>query len=88
MAGPTVFFSCMFSPWFVDEVVGILWPFFISFVLAYLLAPLMNLLGRRISRTLAIALIALLNWPLTWIGDVTGMSALLGKPTDMATLLG
>ena len=35
-----------------------------------------------------IALIALLNWPLTWLGDVTGLSALLGKPTDMATLLG
>ena len=35
-----------------------------------------------------IALIALLNWPLTWIGDVTGLSAMLGKPTDMATLLG
>ncbi len=35
-----------------------------------------------------IALIALLNWPLTWIGEVTGLSALLGKPTDMATLLG
>jgi len=35
-----------------------------------------------------IALIALLNWPLTWIGDVTGLSALLGKPTDMATLFG
>lgn len=35
-----------------------------------------------------IALIALLNWPLTWLGDVTGLSAVLGKPTDMATLLG
>ncbi|WP_386812268.1 NupC/NupG family nucleoside CNT transporter [Lysobacter koreensis] len=35
-----------------------------------------------------IALIALLNWPLTWIGEVTGLAALLGKPTDMATLLG
>ena len=35
-----------------------------------------------------IALIALLNWPLTWIGDMTGLSAMLGKPTDMATLLG
>ncbi|SKA14332.1 nucleoside transporter [Lysobacter spongiicola DSM 21749] len=35
-----------------------------------------------------IALIALINWPLTWIGEVTGLSALLGKPTDMATLLG
>ncbi|MFA6985696.1 MAG: nucleoside transporter C-terminal domain-containing protein [Arenimonas sp.] len=35
-----------------------------------------------------IALIALLNWPLTWIGEVTGLQAWLGKPTDMAALLG
>ena len=35
-----------------------------------------------------IALIALLNWPLTWIGEITGLQAMLGKPTDMATLLG
>lgn len=35
-----------------------------------------------------IALIALLNWPLTWIGEVTGLQAWLGKPTDMATILG
>jgi concentrative nucleoside transporter, CNT family len=35
-----------------------------------------------------IALIALLNWPLTWIGEVTGLAQLLGKPTDMSTLLG
>jgi CNT family concentrative nucleoside transporter len=35
-----------------------------------------------------IALIALLNWPLTWIGEVTGLAEWLGRPTDMATLLG
>ncbi|GMU43131.1 MAG: NupC/NupG family nucleoside CNT transporter [Xanthomonadales bacterium PRO6] len=35
-----------------------------------------------------IALIALINWPLTWIGDVTGLAQWLGKPTDMATILG
>jgi CNT family concentrative nucleoside transporter len=35
-----------------------------------------------------IALIALLNWPLTWMGEVTGLQALLGKPTDMAAILG
>ena len=35
-----------------------------------------------------IALIALLNWPLTWIGEATGLQAMLGKPTDIATLLG
>jgi CNT family concentrative nucleoside transporter len=35
-----------------------------------------------------IALIALLNWPLTWLGEVTGIAAALGKPTDLATLFG
>jgi concentrative nucleoside transporter, CNT family len=35
-----------------------------------------------------IALIALLNWPLTWLGDVTGLSAAIGKPTNLATLFG
>jgi CNT family concentrative nucleoside transporter len=35
-----------------------------------------------------IALIALINWPLTWVGDVTGLAAWLGKPTDLATLFG
>ena len=34
------------------------------------------------------ALIALLNWPLTWIGEVTGLQQMLGKPTDLAALLG
>lgn len=35
-----------------------------------------------------IALIALINWPLTWIGEVTGLAAAIGKPTDLATILG
>ncbi len=35
-----------------------------------------------------IALIALINWPLVWIGDVTGLAAAIGKPTDLSTLLG
>ena len=35
-----------------------------------------------------IALIALINWPLTWIGEVTGLAAVLGKPTDLSTILG
>ncbi len=35
-----------------------------------------------------IALIALLNWPLTWIGDVTGIAQAIGKPTNLATILG
>lgn len=35
-----------------------------------------------------IALIAMIDWPLTWLGDVTGLADLLGRPTSMATLLG
>lgn len=35
-----------------------------------------------------IALIALIDWPLTWLGEVTGAAEALGRPTSMATLLG
>jgi len=35
-----------------------------------------------------IALIALLNAPLTWLGEVTGVQELIGKPVDLSTLLG
>jgi concentrative nucleoside transporter, CNT family len=35
-----------------------------------------------------IALIALINAPLTWFGDVTGIAAAIGKPTDLATIFG
>ncbi len=34
------------------------------------------------------ALIAMVNAPLSWLGDVTGIAAMLGKPTDLGTLLG
>jgi CNT family concentrative nucleoside transporter len=50
--------------------------------------------GLRLSLNIAamllafIALIALINWPLTWIGDHTGLAAMLGKPTDLAAILG
>ena len=35
-----------------------------------------------------IALIALVDGPLTWIGEITGLASLLGQPTNLATLLG
>ncbi|HZH42724.1 MAG TPA: nucleoside transporter C-terminal domain-containing protein [Lysobacter sp.] len=35
-----------------------------------------------------IALIALLNWPLTWLGEVTGLAAQIGRPTDLSTIFG
>jgi CNT family concentrative nucleoside transporter len=35
-----------------------------------------------------IALIALLNAPLTWFGDVTGLASLIGKPTNLSTIFG
>jgi concentrative nucleoside transporter, CNT family len=35
-----------------------------------------------------IALIALINAPLTWFGEVTGLAGWMGRPTDLAALLG
>lgn len=35
-----------------------------------------------------IALIALINAPLTWLGEVTGIAAMIGKPTSLETILG
>ncbi|MGH8083484.1 MAG: NupC/NupG family nucleoside CNT transporter, partial [Lysobacter sp.] len=35
-----------------------------------------------------IALIALVNAPLTWLGEQTGLAAAIGKPTDLSALLG
>ncbi|MGV8961272.1 MAG: NupC/NupG family nucleoside CNT transporter [Stenotrophomonas sp.] len=35
-----------------------------------------------------IALIALANAPLTWLGEITGIASAIGKPTDLATIFG
>ncbi|KRG75948.1 Na+ dependent nucleoside transporter domain-containing protein [Stenotrophomonas ginsengisoli] len=35
-----------------------------------------------------IALIALIDAPLTWIGDITGLAQALGKPTNLSTIFG
>lgn len=35
-----------------------------------------------------IALIALINAPLTWLGEITGLAAAIGKPTDLSTIFG
>jgi concentrative nucleoside transporter, CNT family len=35
-----------------------------------------------------IALIALVNAPLTWLGEITGAAEWLGRPTDLSALLG
>ncbi|MBJ6978623.1 MULTISPECIES: nucleoside transporter C-terminal domain-containing protein [unclassified Luteimonas] len=35
-----------------------------------------------------IALIAMINAPLTWLGDVTGVAAAIGKPTDLSAIFG
>ncbi|MCW2002232.1 CNT family concentrative nucleoside transporter [Xanthomonas arboricola] len=35
-----------------------------------------------------IALIALINAPLTWLGEITGAAAALGRPTNLSTIFG
>ncbi|TXH68850.1 MAG: NupC/NupG family nucleoside CNT transporter [Lysobacteraceae bacterium] len=34
------------------------------------------------------ALIALLNWPIQWLGDATGIAAAIGRPLDLGVILG
>ncbi len=34
------------------------------------------------------ALIALINWPIGWLGDITGLSDAIGKRADLSVLLG
>jgi predicted PurR-regulated permease PerM len=49
--GMGVLVAVIFGSWVMHEIAGLLWPFALSFVLAYLLAPLVDLLGRRLTRT-------------------------------------
>ncbi|MDQ3617384.1 MAG: NupC/NupG family nucleoside CNT transporter [Pseudomonadota bacterium] len=35
-----------------------------------------------------IALIALINAPLVWLGEITGLQQLIGRPTDLSSMLG
>ncbi|MFW5927430.1 MAG: nucleoside transporter C-terminal domain-containing protein, partial [Wenzhouxiangella sp.] len=35
-----------------------------------------------------LALIALINWPLGWIGEITGLESVVGQPIDLALILG
>ncbi len=51
--------SLLFSVYVFQSVAELLWPFVISFILAYLLAPLVGILSRRLPRTAAIALLVL-----------------------------
>ena len=35
-----------------------------------------------------IALIAMINAPLTWLGEITGLQGAIGRPTDLSTIFG
>jgi predicted PurR-regulated permease PerM len=66
-----VFFVLIFAFVF-NEVAGMLWPFVFSFVLGYLLEPLVGVLVRYMPRSLAIGVIAALL-----LGTLTAIGALL-----------
>lgn len=55
--GVAVVVVLLFGAWLMGDLAGLLWPFVTSFVLAYLLSPLVGLMERWMSRTIAIALI-------------------------------
>ena len=56
-AGVGVLVVLLFGAWLMGDMAGLLWPFVTSFVLAYLVSPLVGLMERWMSRTIAIALI-------------------------------
>ena len=56
-SGVGVVVVLLFGAWLMGDMVGLLWPFVTSFVLAYLVSPLVGLMERWMSRTVAIALI-------------------------------
>lgn len=49
----------LFSVYAFQSIAELLWPFVVSFVLAYLLAPLVGLLSKKLPRTVAIAILML-----------------------------
>jgi predicted PurR-regulated permease PerM len=55
-AGVAVVVVLLFGAWLMGDMAGLFWPFVTSFVLAYLLSPLVGLMERWMSRTIAIAL--------------------------------
>ncbi len=55
-AGVAVVVVLLFGAWLMGDMAGLFWPFVMSFVLAYLLSPLVGLMERWMSRTIAIAL--------------------------------
>ena len=56
-AGVGVVVVLLFGAGLMGDMAGLLWPFVTSFVLAYLVSPLVGLMERWMSRTIAIALI-------------------------------
>ncbi len=55
-AGVAVVVVLLFGGWLMGDMAGLFWPFVTSFVLAYLLSPVVGLMERWMSRTIAIAL--------------------------------
>lgn len=56
-AGVGVVVVLLFGSWLMGDMAGLFWPFVTSFVLAYLVSPLVGLMERWMSRTIAIVLI-------------------------------
>lgn len=51
--------ALLFSVYIFHGLAELLWPFVISFILAYLLAPLVGVLSKKLPRTIAIGVLAL-----------------------------
>jgi predicted PurR-regulated permease PerM len=66
---------------------SLLWPFIISFIIAYLLAPLVGLMSRRMPRTVAIGLLALLLMGLLTIVSIAIVPRIISEVWDFVLAL-
>jgi predicted PurR-regulated permease PerM len=79
--------SLLLYVWLLDELAGVLWPFVTSFVLAYLLAPLVQVLEKRISRSLAIGVVVLLLLGVLTVIGVVLIPVVIQEVGDLVTQL-
>ena len=85
--GVTAVSLLLFSIYVFQSVAELLWPFVISFILAYLLAPLVGVLSRKMPRTAAIALLVLSLIGALTIVSIALVPRIIGEVRDLVVSL-
>jgi predicted PurR-regulated permease PerM len=77
----------IFSAYLFHTLAALLWPFIVSFVIAYLLAPLVGVLSRKMPRTIAIGLLAFLLTGLLTIVSIAIVPRVISELWDFVLAL-